>query len=376
MKERLKHHVACEIFANPCPVWLKQAWCELEQRAEPNFFLSWLWIGTWLDSFVDDFWVIEARKQGKTVGLGVIVKNPPHFPSFREKYFLHRTGNLSHDQIWIEYNDFLLDTTEQEVIRQKMVECLVYTIDRRGAIVIGASLDETFQCISQLGLTKRKIWETKNYAIDLTELRSKGQTVLESLSRNSRSQILRSLRNYRQIGEISLHKAQTVDEAKSLLIRAKPLHLARWNEQHPKSGFANHNFVTFHERLIERGISSGAVELYHVKAGNETLSIIYNFHYNNRIYFYLCAINYCHTSAQYKPGLVSHYLLIDKALNEGIACYDFMGGDARYKASFSNRQGELSVSQFEHPSMLLSFEGKFRFAKEWIVKKRNREFYS
>ncbi|UUM32891.1 GNAT family N-acetyltransferase [Vibrio japonicus] len=372
MKKRQRDSIQCEIYYNPDKSWLKQAWCDLEQRSKPSFFLSWLWIGTWLDCFVGEFSVIEARQNSKTVGLGILVKQPTHlfFIPFKGKYYLHRTGNPVHDQIWIEYNDFLMDAGEEDLIRVAMVECLVYGVNKPDAIVIGASDEKKFGYIEHLGLKKRTVWETKNYALNLDDLREKNQSVLQFLSRNSRYQILRSMRKYSDLGEITLEKASSAEKAKEMLKIAKPLHLARWSAEHVKSGFSNEDFVAFHELLIERGIETGAVEVYHIKAGTETLSIMYNFKHDNHVYFYLCAINYQRTSSQYKPGLVSHYLLINKALEEGVASYDFMGGTARYKETFSNTKGKLSVNQYEHSSSLLMMEDVFRSAKLWVMNKK------
>ncbi len=377
LSNRQKNNIQCELYKNPCKSWLEETWCELEQRANPSFFLSWLWIGTWLDSFVDDFFIIEARKGNRTVGLGIFVQRSDKFfcIPIKNKLYLHRTGISARDQIWIEYNDFLLDAEDEESIRRALFECLAYGVNKRDAIVIGASEDKKFSCIDHLGLKKRTIWETNNYALNLDELRSNNQTVLEFLSRNARYQIQRSMRKYEEVGEITLEKACSITQAKEMLKIAKPLHLARWNGAHARSGFGNDDFISFHERLIEKGIANGAVELYHIKAGNETLSIMYNFKHDNHIYFYLCAINYSHKSTQYKPGLVSHYLLINKALEEGITSYDFMGGHARYKETFSNSKGELSVVQYEHPNSLLVLEQAFRDTRLWCLEKKRGVAY-
>lgn len=377
MNSRQRNNIQCEIYNKPSKNWLKEAWADLESRSKPSFFLTWLWIGSWLDCFVKDFKVIEARKKNKTVGLGILVTQAESFllVTLKSKHYLHRTGIAAHDQIWIEYNDFLMDADHEEAIRSAMLERLAYGIDKTDAIVIGASDDTKFDDICRLGLKKRTVWETNNYALNLEKLKQDEQSVLQFLSRNSRYQILRSIRKYNEIGEITLEKANSVRQAKAMLQIAKPLHLARWNGEHSRSGFSNDDFIAFHECLIEKGIHTGAVELYHIKAGNETLSIMYNFKHNNHIYFYLCAINYCHRSKQYKPGLVSHYLLINKALEEGVVSYDFMGGQARYKETFSNTKGELSVNQYEHPSSLLALEHTFRNTKLWFKNKRKGASY-
>ncbi|MGR5133840.1 GNAT family N-acetyltransferase [Vibrio alfacsensis] len=367
MKTQHSNLIQCEIYKTPSRVWLENTWRNLEERSNQGFFLSWTWIGTWLECFVDEFILVEARKGATVVGIGIFVKQTEKMSAIpiKTKYYLHRTGIQQQDQIWIEYNDFLMDSLHEEATREAMIESFAYWIDKREAIVIGASDGTKFDHVEMLGLRKRTLWETNNYALHLDELRSKQQSVLQFLSRNSRYQISRSMRKYSELGDITVEKASDVGQAKGMLAIAKPFHLARWNQERARSGFANPDFELFHERLIRKGLQDGFVELYHIKVGSETLSIMYNFKYDNHIYFYLCAINYTLKGAQYKPGLISHYLLINKALEEGATSYDFMGGTARYKDTFSNTKGRLSVNQYEHPSSLLKFESAVRRTKSW-----------
>lgn len=83
-------------------------------------------------------------------------------------------------------------------------------------------------------------------------------------------------------------------------------------------------------------------------------------------------MNYSHTgsSSHYKPGLVSHYLLIEKAIKEGAEVYDFMGGKGRYKKTFANKTGTLAVYQYEHARWLLSAENYARELKHKLTASR------
>ncbi|WPC72893.1 GNAT family N-acetyltransferase [Vibrio porteresiae] len=355
--------VQVEWYKNPDRAWLASAWIDLESRSSANFFLSWLWIGTWLDCFVKEFTLIEAKLNGQTVGLGIVVtKN--HMLSnrwWRKQHFLHRTGSQQEDQIWIEYNDFLIADESSEAIREAMCASVTGWLAPNDTFVVGASIPEKFHALKAFGLAERTVWETRNYFLDLDELRVKHQTLLQYLSRNSRYGISRSLREYSQLGEVIIDTAKSVEQALALFTLAKPLHLARWGSSNSGSGMANPLFVMFHEKLIQKGMATGQIELHHIRAGNETIGIIYNFHYRGVVYFYLGAMNYCHQSTHFKPGLVSHYLLINKAVNEGVSIYDFMGGQARYKSTFSNQEGNLAVSRYGHPGAFMSVEN---FARE------------
>jgi CelD/BcsL family acetyltransferase involved in cellulose biosynthesis len=55
---------------------LETSWKELEVRATHSFYLSWLWIGTWLRTLpkAAQPHVLVARASGKIVGLTIICR--------------------------------------------------------------------------------------------------------------------------------------------------------------------------------------------------------------------------------------------------------------------------------------------------------------
>ncbi len=55
--------------------------------------------------------------------------------------------------------------------------------------------------------------------------------------------------------------------------------------------------------------------------------------------------------------------------------YRCRGGHARYKETFSNTKGELSVIQYEHANSLLVLEQAFRDTKLWFGKKKRQMAY-
>lgn len=336
-----KHNssIKCEIYQSPDLAWLEQAWLTLEKQAEPNLFISWLWIGSWMKIFVQEFYLVEATVGGKSVGLGIVTKKKKN-SLLGDSYYLHRIGDELSDQIWIEYNDFLLLKGSEDSVRKVMISTIMEKLVQRGSLVIGASVhlvskDVPYSCDI--------VWDSISYQVDFNALRKKKLSVSQSLSRNSRYQINRSIKNYQKIGKITVHAATTIEEAKSFIELASELHKKQWGKGLGQSGFANDRFIMFHLNLIENGLLTGIIEIYKVTVGNKVISIMYYFKSKGTVYFYLSALNYNIEGVHLKPGLVSHYLLMCDALNNGCVCYDFMGGISRYKRTFSNKEQSLSV---------------------------------
>ncbi|MBV8573907.1 MAG: GNAT family N-acetyltransferase, partial [Acetobacteraceae bacterium] len=64
-----------------------------------------------------------------------------------------------------------------------------------------------------------------------------------------------------------------------------------------------------------------------------------------------------------KPGLVSHYLCIEHHLQRGGHTYDFMAGDARYKASLGEPGPEMLHLIVQRPTITLRTELALRRTK-------------
>lgn len=369
--KRQNNEIVCELYQTPDRGWLQQAWLALEARSEPNFFLSWQWIGSWFDCFVDEHYIIEAKRNNEVIGLGIIVPKMDLISRYFKgvPYYLHRVGEELLDQAWIEFNDFLMLAGEEDEIRHNMITIVMTEIVGNGKFVIGASHSNILQT-SATQYAVESTWETSTYLVDLELLRSQNQTLSQMISRSARYQINRSIRCYEEYGEVTVSTAESVEDALSYFALADPLHVKRWGDQLGQSGFRNPHFVRFHKALIRTGVPQGHVKLHKIMAGNELIAIIYNFHWHGNVTFYLSAINYDIPGEHLKPGLVSHFYLINMAMNDGFNSYDFMGGIARYKETFSNSNSSLSIYEMRKSKVALALKNKLRHVKHQLSRSR------
>ncbi|GAB3516716.1 GNAT family N-acetyltransferase [Photobacterium alginatilyticum] len=362
------HSVQCDISYNPDRDKLAKTWRQLEAQAQPSFFLSWLWIGSWLDSCVEDCYLVEACMGSEVVGLGILVAQKSKLPfDSRKSYYLHRTGDPERDKLCMEYNDFLLLPQYAEKVRTAMLSTVFLTLVGNGTLVVGASQAGLFDSALDLGAERRCVWDSVAYKLDLNSLRANQMSLDQCLSRSGRYQIKRSLKRYESLGEITIDTAASVEAALGMLAVAEPYHLERWGDQPGQSGFANPTFKHFHHCLIQRGTDSGEVVLHSIFAGDELIGVIYNFHYGNQVYFYLSALNYRLQDKHLKPGLTAHYLLINQALSQGMDSYDFMAGATRYKQTFANSESPVATYHYQLPHFALRVEGSLRNLKQRIT---------
>jgi hypothetical protein len=94
----------------PAPADLAPLWRDLESRADPPFFLSWHWIGTWVATIADAPMLLTGRAAGTVVVLGLLLPSKQRtlrlWPTHGLR--LHTTGDEAEDVITIEYNGFLV----------------------------------------------------------------------------------------------------------------------------------------------------------------------------------------------------------------------------------------------------------------------------
>src|ERR1700729_1407105 len=98
--------VVFEIVPMPLVNALAALWRELEARADATFFLSWDWIGCWIEETGLRPAILIGRDGGRVVLLGALVPSKRRVvaPFAIAGLHLHTTGDPQQDIITIEYN--------------------------------------------------------------------------------------------------------------------------------------------------------------------------------------------------------------------------------------------------------------------------------
>lgn len=351
------------------PDQLREEWEDLESRSDPTVFLSWQWLGHWLEVYQPNVRVLRVREGDRLIGLGMVVTSDErrHGVLRSRCLRLHQTGRPVLDQIWIEYNGFLAEHGRD---RDVSAACLAFLENQQDAwdeFVVGAiDADEADFYARTMGLHKHIRWEAPCYGVNLNALRRGGQHYLDTLSRNTRYQINRAHRLYEQRGDVELVRPDSVEEALAVFDSIGPRHLERWGNGPDQSGFANPDFVRFHRSLIRSQWAEGGVDLVSVRAGDDVIASFYNLLHNQVVYFYLGGMM-TEADNKLKPGLLGHSLCIEDYRHHGFHYYDFMGGDERYKANLGQCHRQLVQIALQRPRFKLKLEKALREARNhWL----------
>lgn len=341
---------------------LAEIWRELESRARPSFFQTWIWIGTWLEQIVGEPWLITVRDKDRVVGLGLVVKHLDESLGLKiPTLYLTQTGIKSEDAIFTEFNGFLV---AQDCSQKAIAACFMALLEEGG----DASLPTFWQrlrlngvpesyvpLVEDLGLTLEVQSQRPSPFVSLEWLRSSGNDYFSTLSRNCRYQILRSMRKYGERGELSIARATTESQAVEWLDDLKTLHQKSWQQRGKAGAFANNFFERFCRSLIRAGLEDAKIDLLRVTVGQSPLGYLFNLIHDGKVMNYQSGIRY-ESDPHLKPGLISHAMAIDHYLRDGKAIYSFLAGDAQYKNSLAKKRENLYWMTLQKKSALLCID--------------------
>lgn len=350
---------------------LETAWRELEARADRAFFLSWTWIGTWVETFASRPWVVEVTgPDGRIIGLGLFCEaTETRKKIIRARQLrLHETGDAAQDVITIEYNTLLAETGMEEAAWFAAIKALSGPgAPRWDEMIVGGGTGDKASLFERFGLTVHRRAETTSAYVDLAALRAGGVEDAEgyvgTLGKSTRSQIRRSMKLYCQRGPLTLDVAGSLEEAHGFLAELGEWHEAKWQAQGMAGATSKDQYMAFHFAMMARAYGGdGEVEFLRARAGDHAFGWLYNFIDRGRVLFYLSGFAF-EEDNKLKPGLVTHALAIERHLKRGMDVYDFMGGTNRYKTNMGQPGPEIVSYALQRRTPAMMLEAVARRAK-------------
>ena len=348
---------------------LANKWASLQDRANSSVFISWFWIKQWLaqkDLSTNNCLCIEVKLAEQTVGLalfGIKTKKVFWGLSFKQ-YFLHKSGNIKEDQTWIEHNTFLTDKNYEQQIIDEICQQLA-KIKQVDDIKIGLSSSSFIKRLHFAGFKQRTELASQGYLVNLAGCHSL-EDYLATLSKNTRSNIKRSIKLLNQQSPLQLTLATDPTQKGQVLEQIAELHRLKWRTTVYGSGFDNPTFYDFHRALIQEQHSAQNCRLFTLYQEDVALGYVYLLTQGDRWSFYLSALHF-NSDNRIKVGLVMHSLIIEQAIKLGVSVYDFLAGEAQYKNSLSNAKPyEQNIYCFYRDKPLLLIREQLRKYKRML----------
>ncbi len=308
---------------------LGRRWRALEPRAGGSFFTSWTWVGCLAGERFDDPLLLAAEDGGETVALALFNRRRRWLG--RARLWLHEAGRAPLDTPFIEHNGVL--ARDPALI----TDCLRAAL-RRGNLVLNGVDEGTLLAARAAGKAWRREEPRPAPFLELSRVREAGG-VAPLLSANARQQVRRARRVLEAVGTLRVTRAPDVAASLAFLHEMAGLHQASWQARGQPGAFANPFFTRFHEALIARAVPPGQAELLRITAGERLLGLLYNFVHEGRVLAYQSG--FAGAAAGPNIGQICHWLAIEDHAEAGRDVYDFLAGEARYKARFANSVAQL-----------------------------------
>lgn len=307
----------------------------------------------WLDVFAASvpFQLLRFDEQGSTVAVCLLTCMLESRRPFRLlRIYLNSGGEPIPERTLMEFNNILCLPGKEEAVAEALgnhLHTMVWDEFAIGGICPGAVLT-SLQTKGLPGIPAN-VNLRSTFFVDLDALRTAGQSYLESLSANTRSQIRRSLKQYADGGTIKTDIAADLATAEMFFEEMCRMHQDAWTSRGEPGAFAPGRRLEFHRKLIRTAYAKGSVHLLRVTAGDQTIGVLYNFVRNGKVSFFQSGFNYA-CNRRLKPGLVTHACAIQHYLDHGFRQYDFLVGDARYKESLAKNSASLAWVVFSRPT--------------------------
>jgi CelD/BcsL family acetyltransferase involved in cellulose biosynthesis len=332
---------------------LAARWMELESRSAGGFFLSWSWIGTWLRTTGIKPLLVTASNENVTVALGLLTpfRTRRHLMSV-DQLCLHETGRADFDAVMIEHNNFLVARFAPADLIAEILRAFQSSNIPWDEIVLGGVPPELVSAAQTAGLTIETDRSSPNFGVDLSVQVMPWE---DALSTNQRAQIRQSRAFAERLGPLKLEAATDTRQALDFFEKMVCLHTAYWQKRNRPGAFATDFSRKFHRELILSQAGQAKVELLELTAGKEILGYLHNFQHADRMYNYQSGFAYADDN-RHRPGLIAHTMAIEQARMRGLRVYDFLAGDAHYKARLGHLMGTMIWCRGQRDRPLLKIE--------------------
>lgn len=346
---------------------VERIWRELEARAKPSYFLTWGWMENWLACLpkreLPELAVL--RRDGRPVAACFLRQRKlrRHGVITSRALFVNMTGLDAFDEITLEHNGLLGDGS---VSLATLVAALPGRWDE---VYVPAADESVLSAIANAppaGTLVRIDRVVADFQVDLAKVRASSDGYVALLGSSTRAQLRKA---QRQVGELTFEVAADTAQALDIYEEMVALHQASWRRRGQPGSFANPWFDRFHRRLIAQRFSSGEIQLLRLRAKDLTLGCLYNFVASGRVLFYQCGFG-TPASKHVRPGYLCHAHAIEHCAKQGLAIYDMLGGDARYKQSLSTDETRLVWGRVQRSRLRFALEDR---AREWIRKRRGKQ---
>jgi hypothetical protein len=344
--------------------YIKTNWCQIEEKSvSHSIFQSWAWVDCWLEIARKLVRPLIFKSNSDIVGICFI-----GFGVSRDlKFFRYQTiypflsGHPDIDIIASEYNSILCLPGYEEAVHLSLINFLRNDkrLSKYKRLCFQRISEEFLSFYKQASVEQKylmDIYKTeKSACVHLDQLRKSDLDYDQYFSKSIKADIARSEKLYiEKYGSIKIEKPENVTQAQNWFQELGKLNKLRFQSKKEKSAWDYPELVRMHRAFLNRNFSKGNIEIIRLCAGDVVIGYLYNFIYQNVVYFYMGGFRY-ETDNKLKPGFLTHSYVIKEHYNNGKQIYDFMAGNQSYKYRMGVNGDNMFHFTMTKPGMKTAF---------------------
>ncbi|QDU38395.1 hypothetical protein Mal4_27220 [Maioricimonas rarisocia] len=326
-----------------------ERWKQLEAALDSaSLASSYDWTAAWLAHYADliPSQIVVAERGTETVGTCLITEGVGRrvgpFP-LRSRH-IGTAGEPDNDSSYVEYNRLLVAPDGRDEFVAALIDMVAGDARWDRFDLDGFAEEDLAPFLSRLPGAECRRRESPCF--DLAEVREAGVEPITRLGKSTRASIRRTLRKY---GDLDIEWAETPEQARDIFSELVTLHQARWEAENEPGAFGSHRFRGFIDELITRLHPSGRIVLFRVRHEGETVGALLLLVDRNRLLDYLSG--FAPFEKKPSPGVITHFLCMNAALERGFDAYDFLVGEKRHKRNLSTSFNQLVWASWQRPCL-------------------------
>jgi len=191
-----------------------------------------------------------------------------------------------------------------------------------------------------------------NRSAPIADLRGGFDGYLARLSANSRQQMRRLIRAFKEQPDFHFEVVTTHEAADRCLLELIELHQAKWHAEGEPGAFSTPERIAFHRAVVARLFDH--VVLSRLMYRGKTVTALYGFVVGKKFDFYQSGNSIVELPLK-RPGILAHLLTMEALIGRGIETYDFLEGEAPYKMQLRTTTLALTDVRIHGPSPINIF---------------------
>ncbi len=326
-----------------------EATCRVRNQAVPLTASSeWTaaWLETWGKIVPHEFLSVELPSGPAGVVLLTHGQGRRNGPFRQVTRHIGTAGEPAGESACVEYNSILAVGESRLCLEEAAILHLLRDKSWEALCLDGFTADDLASILRDIPGAEIRYRESPYY--DLRATRESGGDLLDPLGRSTRQNTRRLLR---KTGTIEVEWAESLLQAEDILDELIELHQARWQAVGQPGAFHSRRFEAFQRSLIRRDFGIQAawrgerptprmVTLFRVRSAGRTVGCLMLLNDRGRLLDYLSG--FASFDEFQSPGVVTHVLCMQQALERGFDAYDFLVGDKRHKLNLATNVTRLA----------------------------------